>query len=508
MKRSTWTATMFGLLCAGGMVVGARQLPPAGGNAAYVADLSARRAAVMQAIGSDAVLVLWSAPPRTYSADVNYEYRQESNLLYLSGVSQEQTTLVLIPGARTRRAVLFIREPDPIGELWFGHRLTPAEAAATSGISTVYTQKGTEVFQSFMAALLSAKGHGESDADAATEFGTFFRSVQSGRARLGILGRIADRDADAGLGRDQDPQVAWARDIAVRFPSVTPFSAADLLLGQRRIKTAYEQMVLRRSIQISAAAHVEGMKATRPGKWEYEVEAAIESWFLRNGALSWGYPSIVASGPNATTLHYLQSARQMQRGDLLLVDAAASYQGLTGDITRTYPVAGRFSPDQRALYDVVLRAQDAGIAAATPGASVEAVVKVVRHTMGQGLRTLGLVDAVDGPALDSEISLWFPHSPIHGIGMDVHETVTSLDPGTAFVIEPGVYVRADTVDRLRRMPDWVAFVHRIAPALSRYRDVGVRVEDSFLMTPSGPTMLSDLAPRRVIDIEKVVGRGR
>ena len=136
---------------------------------------------------------------------------------------------------------------------------------------------------------------------------------------------------------------------------MTAATCARSLTTQRQIKTPYEQKVLRRSVEISAEAHIEGMKAARPGRWEYEVEAAIEYWYMKNGAMSWGYPSIVGAGPNATTLHYEKSTRQMKNGDLLLVDAAANFQGLTGDITRTYPVNGKFTREQRAIYELVLR---------------------------------------------------------------------------------------------------------------------------------------------------------
>jgi Xaa-Pro aminopeptidase len=251
------------------------------------------------------------------------------------------------------------------------------------------------------------------------------------------------------------------------------------------------------------------MRAARPGRWEYEVEAAIERRFHASGALSPGYPSIVASGPNATTLHYEQSTRQMRAGDLLLVDAAGSYQGLTGDITRTYPVSGRFSPDQRALSEIVLRAQAAGIAAATPGAKANDVAKAVRRALGAGLLEVGLVtDPKAATGESPEIDLWCPHGPIHGIGMDVHEPVDTLVPGVAFVVEPGLYVRSDTFARLSNDPGQVALARAIAPAVARFRDLGVRVEDSLLMTAAGPDTLSAKAPRAVRDIEKIVGTGR
>ena len=466
----------------------AGQIPPLGGAQAYSADLVARRAKTMAAIGSDAVLVMRSAPQRLYSDDVHYEYRQETNLLYLTGIDQPDTILVLVPGAPSEKEHIFVRRAEPLRELWDGHTLTADEVSTRSGIRNVHVQRGTEEFDAFMAALLSG-------------------SREQAPARVGVLARLDRGQGDSEDDADATREIAWVREIERKHASVKAFSAGSLLATQRQIKTSYEQSVLRRSVEISAAAHIEGMRAARPGRWEYEVESAIEATFLRSGALSWGYPSIVGSGPNATILHYLSSTRQMQDGDLLLVDAAGSYQGLTGDITRTYPVNGRFTPDQRAIYEIVLRAQEAGIAAARPGGKVEDIVRAVRNALGEGLQALGLVTAASGAQRDAEINLWFPHGPVHGIGMDVHDPLGALEPGAAFVIEPGIYIRPDALDRYPKSSSTPAFAQRLAPLIERYRYVGVRIEDSFVMTPDGPVNLSGRAPRRIADIERVVGTG-
>jgi Xaa-Pro aminopeptidase len=475
------------LLCLRPLAAQPAAVPPA-----YLADLVSRRARLMATLGPDTALILWSAQPRVYSTDTDYEYRQESNLLYLTGIDQPDTTLVLAPGAGGHEASLFVRAVDPVRALWEGHTLTPAEVTDASGVTAVYPETGTEAFDAFVEKLCSP----------GSQFGAFSAALGAGHARLAVLGRV-----DAPVG-DDVPRVAWAQAIARRHPGLKVVSAADALLAQREIKTPYEQGILRRGVEISAEAHIEGMKATRPGRWEYEVEAAVEYWFHKNGELSPGYPSIVASGPNATTLHYERSTRQMLDGDLLLVDAAGNYQGLTGDITRTYPVNGHFTPAQRAIYELVLRAQTAGMAAATPGSTVDAVTLAVRRVLGAGLLQLGLVtDPRASTGESPQIDLWFPHGPMHGIGMDVHEPLGRLVPGVAFVIEPGLYIRSDTLDRLSHDPGAAALVEAIAPAVARYRDIGVRIEDSFLMTPDGPEMLSATAPHAIRDLEKLVGSG-
>ncbi len=487
------------------------QIPPYGGARDFVADLTARRARVMDALGPDSILILWAAPPRIYSTDVNYEYRQDSNFLYLTGLNEEGGVLVLVPGNRTRREFLFAPQGTPIQELWTGHVLTAAELRSETGIANVHLQKSAEEFDAFLAGLLEGKGYGATAEPPATEFAEFFKAMEAGRARLGVLDRLVEGKPGAAKPAVPPPGSAAARaaEIQRRHPQLSLFNATEILTRLRQIKTPYEQRVLRRSVEISAEAHIDGMKATRPGRWEYEVEAAIEHWYLKNGALSWGYPSIVGSGPNATTLHYLKSTRQMRSGDLLLVDAAANFQGLTGDITRTYPVSGRFSPEQRDIYELVLRAQDAGRAAATPGARAQAINAAIRDVFAAGLEKLGLV--VPGGAglpVSAQVSLWFPHGPVHGIGIDVHDPLGSLDPGAAFVIEPGLYIRPDRLETLEKSPENLSLIEKLAPAVERYRDIGVRIEDSFLMTAAGPDSLSDKAPRAVRDIERVVGTGR
>jgi Xaa-Pro aminopeptidase len=478
------------------------QIAPYAGAEQYLRDLAERRAALMRHLEPNSVLVLWSAPRRVYSADIDYEYRQDSNLLYLTGLDQEETTLVMVATDQSKECFVFVRPNDALHELWYGHLLTQAEVTARSGITAVVTQKGTEAFDAFVDGLLGGT-HPVPESVSSVPV-----AARSGRAHLGIIEPVGDPGAQVAQLAASDA-VRWVHSMQQSRRGVTLFSAGPTLDALRSIKTAYEQRVLRRSVEISAEAHIEGMRATKPGRWEYEVEAAIEYWFHKNGALSPGYPSIVGSGPNATTLHYLKAERRMEAGDLVLVDAAGSFQGLTGDITRTYPVRGRYSAAQRELYDLVLQAQEAGIAAARPGSTPADVTKAVRRTIGAGLLRLGLVRdpaAVTGES--PEIDLWFPHAPIHGIGMDVHDPLGRLDPGAAFVIEPGLYIRRDVLERLAGDPATLPFAERVRPAVARHLDMGIRLEDSFLMTATGPVMLSAKAPRLPAQIEAIVGRGR
>jgi Xaa-Pro aminopeptidase len=487
----------------------AGQLLPWGGANAYRADLSARRAATMAALGNETMLVAWSAPARVYSADVNYEYRQDSNLLYLTGIEQEDTVLLLIPGSRGRREILFAREPNPVREHWFGRTLRPTEIAAMSGVEHVYP---LSAFAAFLEGVLAGAGYQQSQAEADAEFGAFFAALRERKGQLAVLDRVSAVVASEVTDtRSTNSPAAVVRRLHEQHPELGLMSAVAVIERQRQVKTTYEQAVLRRSVEISAEAHVEGMRATRPGRWEYEVEAAIEYWFQRSGARSWAYPSIVASGPNATVLHYGASHRQMQAGDLLLVDAGANFQGMASDITRTYPVSGRFTSEQRQIYELVRRAQAAGEAAARLGSPALAIVRASRETMAEGLLSLGLISD------PTQVGAWYTHSPVHGLGVDVHDPFdfeTPLAPGMTFVIEPGLYFREEALTRLDQNRDGVQPAEGLRPSeivrprFERYRDMGVRIEDSYLMTGAGLERLSGRAPREVAEIERLLASAR
>lgn len=470
-------------------------LSPAPGVAGPLQDdLRERRARAMEKIGPDTAAVFWSAPVRVYSHTVNYPYRQDSNLFYLTGIDQEDTILVLMPGNETRKAILFIRPPNPRRDHWEGPSLTTADATALSGIETVLM---SGEFEPFVAALFSGQAPGGPDA----EYARFLSARSEGRARLGLM-LERQNDLTGPLGRAQ----AFAAQMRERFASFTVVDTTPIVHELRQTKTPYEQDVLRRSVAISNEAQLAGMRAAAPGRFEYEVQAAIESTNLRKGARGWGYPPIVGSGPNATILHYTSSSRRMEDGDLLLVDAAASYQGYTGDITRTYPINGRFSAPQRELYEIVLAAQEAGMRAVGPGVTFDDVQAACDQVIRDGLLKLGLIVDASG----AQHKVWSTHGFLHFIGLDVHDVSVrrQVAPGSAFVIEPGIYIREAALDALPRTPENLAFIEKVRPQVLKYRDIGVRVEDSFLFTAEGLERLSKDVPRTVEEIERFLQRGR
>ncbi len=302
------------------------------------------------------------------------------------------------------------------------------------------------------------------------------------------------------LSAPPGPVTQFASKLRDRFFGFTVQDVSPILAELRQIKTAYEQDVLRRSVEISSEAHRVGMQAARAGKYEYEVEAAIEEVYLRNGAMSWGYPSIVGSGPNATILHYEKSSRKMEPGDLLLVDAAANYHGLTGDITRTYPIDGKFTREQRDIYEIVLAAQQAGEKAAKIGGQARDIQAACDEVLRAGLVRLGLVIDPAG----TQFKIWATHGVTHWIGMDVHDVGVPrrpLEAGMAFTIEPGIYIREAALNDLPKTPENAAFVEKVRPMVAKYKNLGVRIEDSYLLTTSGLERLSKSVPRTIDEIE-------
>jgi Xaa-Pro aminopeptidase len=223
------------------------------------------------------------------------------------------------------------------------------------------------------------------------------------------------------------------------------------------------------------------------------------------GAVSWAYPSIVGSGPNATILHYPDADRQMQAGDLLLVDAACNYEYMSPDITRTYPVSGTFTQAQKDLYSIVLKAQEEGMKIARPGGSLRAIHNRTVEVIKEGLLKLGLIADATG----DQYRMWYTHGASHYIGLDVHDVgarTRPLQPGMTFVIEPGIYIRQSALDALPRTAANLALIEKIQPAVTKYADLGVRIEDSFLLEEGGLKRLSASVPRTIEEVEAFMRR--
>jgi Xaa-Pro aminopeptidase len=461
------------------------------GAAAFQDDLQGRRTRFNQSLDPDSMLILWSAPVRVYSGDVDYPYRQDSNFYYLTGIDQPESILVMLPGQKTRKEILFVRPRDAVREHWEGHSLTVDEARGLSGISTVYE---TTDFEPFLNSVLAGKSYETEIGAATSDYETFFSALKNHSAQIAVVG------PPPGISGVLPESYAYVNKLRERFAGLQMRDVTPLFARLRLIKTDYERKMLEESARISGEAHKVGMKTARPDVWEYEVQAAMEYTFKRNGAIGWGYPSIVASGPNATTLHYEASTRQMKSGELLLVDAAANYNYLTTDITRTYPVNGKFTSAQKDIYELVLRAQEEGVKVAVAGASLRDIHRRTVEVISEGLRKLGLITDAKG----DQFSIWYTHSSSHWIGVDVHDAGDRNAPladGMAFTIEPGIYIRQQALDNLPKTPENVEFIRKVQSAFEKYKDIGVRIEDSYILSGGRAKQLSTGIPRTVEEVE-------
>lgn len=469
-------------------------------------DLRARRSRLLDALekqfGPAVMLIVRSAPEQVYSRDVEFEYRQDSNLYYLTAIDQEDTTLVLMPGNTDRKEILFVKPKNPAREHWTGKVLTADKAKEHSGIATVYANTDLDAF---LEAVLNGdpwrpRRPGELPSAPPTDMDTFLRAIRAGSAKVALPLDVRPR-----LNTPPTAAMEFANQLRERFAGFVVVDGSRPIYALRQVKTPYEQKLLRESAEVSNAAHLVGMRAARPGAYEYQVKAAMEGVYRDRGAFGWGYPSIIGSGPNATILHYAKASRRMDGGELLLVDAAANYQYYTVDITRTYPVSGKFSAEQKDIYRIVYKAQEEAMKLARPGVRLRELHARTIEVIKEGLKDLGLITDTTG----TQYHTWYTHGSAHYIGIDVHDVGDAeipLAPGHAFTIEPGIYIQETALDTLPPSPENAAFKEKVKPAFEKYKNIGVRIEDSFLLTESGLVQLSKPVPRAIEDIETFLRR--
>lgn len=416
---------------------------------------------------ADGATLLIAPPPARRSGDVDYLYRPDSDLYYLTGFPEPETALLLLPGDPAR-FLLFVRPRDPRREVWDGPR------AGLDGATSDYGADESHPITELESVVLK-----ELERYDRLYFG-FGKHPEYERR----LGDWMERFRARRRGGHGGPH--------------TVSDAAEPLHEMRLRKDEAELRTLRSAAEITALGHLAGMRTARPGIHEYTVAAALEQQFSAHGAAC-GYPSIVASGPNATVLHSISNRRQMRDGELVLIDAAAELECLTADVTRTFPVSGRFTPAQRRLYDVVLAAEEAAISAAAPGASFDAPHQAALRVLVSGMVNLGLLTGdVDAHVAGEAFRRYYMHRTSHWLGMDVHDVGRykvdgawrTLEPGMVLTIEPGIYVPQDDLD---------------APA--EYRGVGIRIEDDLLITATGREVLTTASPKEPIDVERACQAG-
>ncbi len=432
----------------------------------------------MAQLPPNAIAVLRTAPLRPMSNDTEYLYRQDSDFYYLTGIDQQDVTAVFRPNAKDRqRYVLFLQPRDVRREAWVGSRVGPEEAVKAYGADAAFPSSD------FTAKMRVEHGWGE-------PVGGYLAGVE-----VLYLSDGSDTEWLAKFRADFDPLSPERR-----VGPGTVVDARSIIHEMRLVKDAEDLRFIRRAADMSAAAHKRAMAAVGPGKYEFEVQEALDGYCHANGARRMAYPSIVGSGPNACTLHYDQSSRQMKDGEVVLNDSGAEYGNYATDITRTYPVNGRFSPEQRALYEIVLAAAKSAQAVVKPGATHEDVERASALAQAEGLVKLGLLTGDPAELVKNlghrKLTL---HGISHWVGLDVHDAGSYwsggksrvLEPGMVFTIEPGIYIPANTagVD-----PKWW--------------NIGIRIEDTILVTKDGAECLSCAAPREIADVEKAVRAGR
>ena len=431
-----------------------------------IAHFRQRRQQLLHRMGTG-VAVIPTAPEAIRNRDSHYPYRFDSYFYYLTGFAEPESVLILIAGAQPK-SVLFCRDKDLEREIWDGFRYGPEGAREFFGVDEAYSISGLDELAPQLLAnqprLFYALG-----ADTAWD----------GR----VSGWLNQLRAQVRSGVSAPPDVADVR---------------ALLDDMRLIKAPEEIDTMRRAASISAAAHRRAMRATRPGAMEYEIEAELLHEFRRHGAQSPAYHSIVAGGANACVLHYVFNNARLQDGDLLLIDAGCELDGYASDITRTFPVNGRFSGPQKDLYELVLAAQTAAITAIRPGAGWNDPHEAALRVLAQGFIDVGLCQGTLDAVLESgDYRRFYMHRTGHWLGLDVHDAGNykqgdswlALEPGMVLTVEPGCYVRpADNVPR-------------------HFWDIGIRIEDDAVVTAGGCEIITHEVPKTVAEIEAWMAHG-
>ena len=429
------------------------------------AVFAARRDAYMQAIGPAGVAVVRSLPERLRNGDAFHPFRQISDLVYLSGFIEPDTTLILRPGAETERIVMFVRPRDPEMEVWDGRR------AGIDGAKTTY---------------------GADAAYPASEL----------PAKLGEL--IANHEElHYAVGLDDEMDLLVTRAIAKlrktekrgKRPPRAIVDPRAALHELRLHKRPEELAALRKASEISSEAHVLAMRAGKPGVHEHELEALINYTFRRHGGAGPGYATIVGAGENATILHYIENRSAIRDGDLVLVDAGCEYDHYTADITRTWPASGKFTPVQQRVYQIVLDTQVEAVAMVKPGVTIDEIHQHCVRRLTEGMIALGLLGGtVDDRVSDQSYRKFFMHGTSHWLGLDVHDVgaytiggkARPLEPGMVITVEPGLYIASDAAD-----------------APPELRGIGIRIEDDVVVTATGQEVLTAACPKKIEDIEAV-----
>jgi Xaa-Pro aminopeptidase len=421
------------------------------------AEYRQRREQLMEKIGNGTA-IFHSAPLAVMHNDVEYAFRQDSSFFYLTGFDEPDAVIVLAPHHEEHRFVLFVQPRDPDKEVWTGYRAGVEGAKERYGADEAYPI--TELEEKLPQYLIGAD--------------RIFYHFGRDRAFNDTIVKMWQRLMASYPKRGTGP-------IALQ-------DSGTILNPMRQVKSHAELELMRKAAAISIEAHNHAREFAKPGRYEYEIQAEMDYIFRKHGGNGPAYPSIVASGPNSCILHYVENTRQLQDGDLLLIDAGCAYGYYNADITRTFPVNGQFTPEQKIIYEIVLAAQEKAIAQVQPGNPYNQAHDTAVRVIVQGLMDLGLlIGDIEEIIKEEKYKPFYMHRTGHWLGLDVHdvgvyqygENPYPLQPGNVLTVEPGIYIGTETkpVEGQPEIPD-------------RWRGIGVRIEDDVLVTADGHEVLT------------------
>ncbi|WP_369601188.1 Xaa-Pro aminopeptidase [Hahella sp. SMD15-11] len=429
-------------------------------------EFGKRRHRLLGMMSENSIAILPAGSMKTRSRDTEYVFRQDSDFWYLTGFHEPEAVLVLVPGREHGESILFCRERDPDFERWNGRLLGPEGAQESLGLDDAFPIKDMD---EILPGLIEGKSR---------VYYTLGQSETFDKSLMGWINHIRSK---------------------VRAGARPPgeFVVLSHLIHELRLfKSAAELKVMRKAARISAEAHCRAMRASRPGLYEYQLEAEILHEFARQGAREPAYTTIVGGGANACVLHYIDNRAPLRDGDLVLIDAGCELDMYAADITRTFPVNGRFSAEQKAVYEVVLAAQLAAIEAVKPGNHWNHPHEAATRVLTQGLIDLGILQGDLDTALEQEAyKPWFMHRTGHWLGIDVHDVGDYkvgdewrlLEPGMVLTVEPGLYFDADD-ERVE----------------ARWRGIGIRIEDDVVVTRDGHEVMTSGVPKTVDEIQNLM----
>ncbi|HXF42761.1 MAG TPA: aminopeptidase P family protein [Pyrinomonadaceae bacterium] len=454
-------------------------------------ELAQRRTKVAEKMADGSILILLSGTPRIYTNDVDYVFRQENNLYYLTALKQKNCFLVMVKIDGKAKEYLFLPKRNPREETWTGKMYSTEDARRLSGIENILD------LEKFSALLANLKAKTDFKADDKTEIP--LSKLQSAY----LLLPMGQMDDEGMREFSQESRLS----ASLNESGFKVQNARPIFDELRLVKSPYEIKLLQYAIDITTEAIMRSMLSAKSAAWEYQIQAEVEYIFRKRNADYWGYPSIVGCGANATTLHYEEAQSQCKPGELLLMDVGAEYDHYTADVTRTFPINGKFTKEQADIYSIVYQAQDAVAAAAKPGVPFARLSAIARAKIGEGLLKLGLITE-NNP---EQVSVWFMHGLGHWLGMNVHDVGSynvSLRPGMVFTNEPGIYIRADALDNLPDTPKWNEFKAKVSPAFEKYKNIGVRIEDDMLVTEDSVIWMTAKLPRSINDIENFMASAK